>query len=67
MQGSMSKHSGIWWLFWKAVSSRPLHRSHYFSGCAALTFSALSTMDRERDECHRTRRAREAHVPQNDG
>lgn len=41
--------------------------SHYFSGCAALTFSALSTMDRERDECHRTRRAREDHVSQNDG
>lgn len=71
MQGSMSKHSGIWWFFWKAVScsscTGPRAWSHYFSGCAALTFSARSTMDRERDECHRTRRARAAQVPQNDG
>lgn len=40
---------------------------HYFSGCAALTFDVLSTMDRERDERHRTRRARGARVPENDG
>lgn len=70
MQGWMSKHSGIWWFFWKAIScsscTGPHTWSHYFSGCAALTFSALSTMDREKDECHRTRRASGAQVPQND-
>ena len=38
----------------------PRSWSYYFSWCAALTFSARSTMDRKRDDWHRTRRERNA-------
>lgn len=33
--------------------------SYYFSWCAALTFSARSTMDRKRDDWHRDKKRRE--------
>lgn len=48
-------------------STGPSSWSHYFSWCAALTFSAGSTMDRKRGERHRTRGARKPCMPQNDG
>lgn len=46
----------------------PLQLITLFStGCAALTFSVHSTMDRKRDDWHRTKRERETCMLHNDG